>query len=111
MLTFNQSQIESGIDSILLKNGKGPLSLSNGTGQPGPPLEDYIEEIQRAAEQTTTDTPMMNMESQLALKERELILAAELGKALLERNNELTLANERITEDYSHKLEVSANIL
>ena len=45
--------------------------------------------------------------NQLAQKENDLILAAELGKALLERNEELSRANERITEDYSHKLEVS----
>jgi len=44
--------------------------------------------------------------SQLEQKEKDLILAAELGKALLERNEELTRANERITEDYSAKLEV-----
>lgn len=44
---------------------------------------------------------------QLQQKEKDLILAAELGKALLERNEELSRANEKITEDYSHKLEVS----
>lgn len=43
----------------------------------------------------------------LAKKEKDLQLAAELGKALLEKNDELSKANERITEDYSHKLEVS----
>lgn len=43
----------------------------------------------------------------LAKKEKDLQLAAELGKVLLEKNDELSKANERITEDYSHKLEVS----
>lgn len=47
-----------------------------------------------------------NVFQQLAQKEKDLILAAEVGKALLERNEELTLANEKITEEYSHKLEV-----
>lgn len=43
----------------------------------------------------------------LSKKEKDLQLAAELGKVLLEKNDELSKANERITEDYSHKLEVS----
>lgn len=43
----------------------------------------------------------------LAKKEKDLQLAAELGKVLLEKNDELSKANERITEEYSHKLEVS----
>lgn len=47
----------------------------------------------------------------LAKKEKDLQLAAELGKALLEKNDELSKANERITEDYSHKLEVSFIII
>lgn len=53
----------------------------------------------------TSDSP--DIFTQLAQKEKDLILAAELGKALLERNEELTRANEKITEEYSHKLEVS----
>lgn len=44
----------------------------------------------------------------LAKKEKDLQLAAELGKVLLERNEELSRANEKITEEYSHKLEVSS---
>lgn len=44
----------------------------------------------------------------LAKKEKDLQLAAELGKVLLEKNDELSKANERITEDYTHKLEVSS---
>ena len=45
--------------------------------------------------------------SLLAAKERDLILAAELGKALLEKNEELSKQNERIAEEFSQKLEVS----
>ena len=44
--------------------------------------------------------------AQLAQKERDLILAAELGKALLEKNQELTKRNEGIAEEYSQKIEV-----
>ena len=39
-------------------------------------------------------------------KERDLILAAELGKALLEKNEELRKHNEKIAEEFSEKLEV-----
>ena len=40
-------------------------------------------------------------------KERDLILAAELGKALLEKNEELRKQNERIAEEFSEKIEVN----
>lgn len=44
--------------------------------------------------------------AQLEQKERDLVLAAELGKALLDKNEDLSRQNERITEEYSMKLEV-----
>lgn len=44
--------------------------------------------------------------SQLAQKERDLHLAAELGKALLEKNAELERRNEQLIEEYSSNLEV-----
>lgn len=43
---------------------------------------------------------------QLAQKERDLVLAAELGKALLERNDELERRNEQIADEFAHKIEV-----
>ena len=47
--------------------------------------------------------------AQLAQKDQDLILAAEIGKSLLEKNEELTKANEKLTEDYSQKIEVRTN--
>jgi hypothetical protein len=44
--------------------------------------------------------------SQLAQKDRDLTLAAELGKALLERNQELQRKHEKMVDGYTHKLEV-----
>lgn len=44
--------------------------------------------------------------AQLAQKERDLVLAAELGKALLERNDELERRNEQIADEFAHKIEV-----
>jgi coiled-coil domain-containing protein 64 len=46
------------------------------------------------------------MEEQLKQKDCDLFLAAELGKALLDKNEELSRQNETITEEYSQKLEV-----
>lgn len=46
---------------------------------------------------------------QLAQKERDLVLAAELGKALLERNDELERRNEQIADEFAHKIEVRMN--
>ncbi|XP_013167828.1 PREDICTED: bicaudal D-related protein 1 [Papilio xuthus] len=42
---------------------------------------------------------------QLQQKEADLLLAAELGKALLDKNEELKKEQERIAEEYSKKLE------
>ncbi|ELU13657.1 hypothetical protein CAPTEDRAFT_190234 [Capitella teleta] len=43
--------------------------------------------------------------AQLALKERDLNLAAELGKALLEQNHELQAKNQSLIEQYSIQIE------
>lgn len=43
----------------------------------------------------------------LAQKEKDVLLAAELGKALLEKNEELTQKYERLQEDYAQHTEVS----
>lgn len=40
-------------------------------------------------------------------KEKDLVLAAKLGKALLERNQDLTQQYERMQKDLSEKLEVN----
>ena len=48
--------------------------------------------------------------AQLEQKERDLVLAAELGKALLDKNEELSRQNERIAEEFSVKLEVGTTI-
>jgi len=40
-------------------------------------------------------------------KERDLILAAELGKSLLEKNEELSHENERLTTEFHERLDVS----
>lgn len=54
------------------------------------------------------ETPVTHdVYGQLAQKERDLLLAAQLGKALLEKNEELSMQNEKIAEEYSRQLEVT----
>lgn len=83
-------------------------------------LDDYLEELEkRMAAETDHDgdsssgslrnTP--DLMTQLQQKERDLMLAAELGKALLERNEELTKRQELLAKDYSARIEVRSKIL
>ncbi|XP_063628654.1 bicaudal D-related protein homolog [Cydia splendana] len=63
-------------------------------------LEDYVKEMTN-----TTENMEPDVWTQLQQKESDLLLAAELGKALLDKNEELKKEQERITEEYSKKLE------
>ena len=68
-------------------------------------LEDYIVEMEvRADERAQASDDIF---TQLMQKEKDLILAAQLGKALLEKNEDLSRQNEKIAEEFSQKLEVS----
>ncbi len=49
-----------------------------------------------------------SLQETLAQKENDLILAAELGKALLEKNEELRRQNEDMAEGYAERLEVGS---
>jgi len=89
--------------------------------QPKYALEDYIYEVESrgsgsrsGGDAVTSGAPGLGLGQedldvyvQLQQKEKDLILAAELGKALLEKNEELSRQNERIAEEFSQKLEVS----
>ena len=68
-------------------------------------LEDYIYEMESRSLEPSADPD--DVYAQLQQKEKDLILAAELGKALLEKNEELSRQNEKIAEEYSQKLEVN----
>ncbi|XP_046386934.1 bicaudal D-related protein homolog [Ischnura elegans] len=75
-------------------------------------LEDYIFEMESRrlghesdAGGAAAGADSEDLLSQLARKEQDLILAAELGKALLERNQEMAKQNERTVEEFSQKLE------
>ena len=65
-------------------------------------LAEYISAMEGRSEPAAGD-----LGAQLRQKENDLVLAAELGKALLEKNEALSMENERMAEDYSKHLEVS----
>lgn len=75
-------------------------------------LEAYVREMSATRQSTgTMDTSQEpDLWAQLQQKESDLLLAAELGKALLDKNEELKKEQERVTEEYSKKVEVSQSI-
>lgn len=69
-------------------------------------LEDMISDLQ-ARRHSLDHEDLEDPVELLKKRDRDVVLAAELGKALLERNQELTKQNEVLLEEYSSKLEVS----
>ncbi|CAM4719214.1 unnamed protein product [Leuciscus chuanchicus] len=61
-------------------------------------------------EVSASETPVSGQDSDLLSlfrqKEKDLVLAAKLGKALLERNQDLTKQYDKITKDLNDKLEL-----
>ena len=96
------------------KRGKGARSYHNeelgSDAMGGYSLEDYIYSLESRGERERGTNNNIHSDpdvyGQLQQKERDLILAAELGKALLEKNEDLSKQNEKIAEDFSQKLEV-----
>ncbi|XP_037955896.1 bicaudal D-related protein homolog [Teleopsis dalmanni] len=67
-------------------------------------LEDYISAME--ARNTAIDrSHETDVWAQLQQKESDILLAAELGKALLEKNEELVKQQEKLIGDYSSKIE------
>lgn len=91
-------------------NRKPPAILSLSDHQFYEDLEDYVKEM-AASRDSKMNTEEPDVWTQLQQKESDLLLAAELGKALLEKNEELKKEQERTAEEYSKKLEVSAYII
>ena len=71
-----------------------------------PTLEDYIFDMESRPPDSSSASGDTDLWTQLQQKEADLVLAAELGKALLEKNEELVKQQEKIVEEYSNKLEV-----
>ncbi|KAJ8713142.1 hypothetical protein PYW08_008446 [Mythimna loreyi] len=69
-------------------------------------LEAYVREMSTIRQTATMDAGQeQDLWAQLQQKESDLLLAAELGKALLDKNEELKKEQERVTEEYSKKVE------
>uniref|UniRef100_A0A182IRR1 Uncharacterized protein n=1 Tax=Anopheles atroparvus TaxID=41427 RepID=A0A182IRR1_ANOAO len=69
-----------------------------------PTLEDYILEMETRPPDSG-QVSEKDVWAQLHQKEADLLLAAELGKALLEKNEELKKHQEKLVDDYSAKVE------
>ncbi|KAL7288944.1 hypothetical protein TKK_0016907 [Trichogramma kaykai] len=91
----------------MLPRKDSPFEAQAGSGQYA--LEDMISSLQtRGAQLDDEEDELSQDPSQLlAQRDRDLVLAAELGKALLERNQELTRQSEALAENYASKIEVS----
>ncbi|KAK3866943.1 hypothetical protein Pcinc_027547 [Petrolisthes cinctipes] len=96
-------RVEGDEEVIVGEKGGGKLLKSTMSTANKYELEDYVYEMECRAEE---EQEVEDVNARLLQKERDLILAAELGKALLERNEILVQQNERLAEEYSHKLEV-----
>ncbi|XP_058808666.1 bicaudal D-related protein homolog isoform X2 [Phymastichus coffea] len=68
-------------------------------------LEDMISSLQTRSASIDEDINSEDPMQLLRQRERDLVLAAELGKALLERNQELTRQSEALAENYAAKVE------
>ncbi|XP_053697946.1 bicaudal D-related protein homolog isoform X1 [Sabethes cyaneus] len=69
-----------------------------------PTLEDYIIDMETRPPDSGQVSDK-DVWAQLHQKEADLLLAAELGKALLEKNEELKKQQEKLIDEYSIKLE------
>ncbi|MCJ8735087.1 hypothetical protein PDJAM_G00242840 [Pangasius djambal] len=80
--------------------------LHTGPGGLGTVLEEELAMLTREREEELVineqDTDLLALFRQ---KEKDLVLAAKLGKALLERNQDLTKQYEKMTKDLNEKLE------
>ncbi|XP_056636375.1 bicaudal D-related protein homolog isoform X2 [Diorhabda carinulata] len=70
-------------------------------------LEEYIVEMENrsAIDQSLVGNVNEDVWTQLQQKENDLVLAAELGKALLEKNEELKKQKDALEEEFSKKIE------
>lgn len=72
-------------------------------------LEDMISDLQTRGYHEPDPDANKDPVELLKQREKDLVLAAELGKALLERNQELMQKSDALTEEFATKLEVSLN--
>ncbi|KAL7885157.1 hypothetical protein AOLI_G00079270 [Acnodon oligacanthus] len=106
---LDSDRMEPSLDS----SPQGPPPDAGGLEAPPGGLGTALEEelavlTEDAAELAAAEAPLEQDVDLLALfrqKERDLVLAAKLGKALLERNQDLTKQYEKMNKDLNEKLE------
>lgn len=74
-----------------------------------PTLEDFIIDMETRPPDSDKSNPT-DVWAQLQQKEADLLLAAELGKALLEKNEELKKHQDKMIEEFNVKIEVCFKI-
>ncbi|XP_031675108.1 BICD family-like cargo adapter 1 isoform X2 [Oncorhynchus kisutch] len=94
---------------------QGHSLLHTGSGGLGMALEEELamltgeQDDEEEEELSELETPVIGQNTDLLSlfrqKEKDLVLAAKLGKALLERNQDLTKQYEKINKDLNDKLE------
>uniref|UniRef100_A0A673XUQ9 BICD family like cargo adaptor 1 n=1 Tax=Salmo trutta TaxID=8032 RepID=A0A673XUQ9_SALTR len=95
---------------------QGHSLLHTGSGGLGMALEEELamltgeqDEEEEEEELSELESPVMGQNTDFLLlfrqKEKDLVLAAKLGKALLERNQDLTKQYEKMNKDLNDKLE------
>ncbi|XP_025837661.1 bicaudal D-related protein homolog [Agrilus planipennis] len=70
-----------------------------------PTLEEYIIEMENRSAIQSQNAEGQDLWTQLQQKENDLVLAAELGKALLEENEKLKKQQETLLDEYNKKIE------
>ena len=69
--------------------------------------EEQMQKIHNtSSEKSDANNISLDVYAQLAQKEKDLVLAAELGKALLGKNEDLVRQSEKLADDFSQRLEV-----
>ena len=103
---YRQLQVRSIFPDIINKKHSSFSPEDMNSEAMGYSLDDYIYSLEARGGVRNGQDSEADIQTQLIAKERDLILAAELGKALLEKNEELSVQNEKIAEEFSQKLEV-----
>nr|XP_055023460.1 BICD family-like cargo adapter 1 [Misgurnus anguillicaudatus] len=101
------------LDSDRMEHTSRPLTRA-APGGLGMALEEELailtgereEDVQVSVSETPVSGQDSNLLSLLRQKEKDLVIAAKLGKALLERNQDLTKQYEKMTKDLNDKLEL-----
>ena len=106
VVTTSASATMSASDLYHQKRGRQNKNFSDGGFNDHSLMAYTSSPFASSVDPLTDSTDDDDIRMQLIQKEKDLILAAELGKALLAKNEELNEANERMADEFSKRLEV-----